>query len=63
MNIYDLKQVCCYKCGKYIGEIHYDAEITMPLCGPCADPIPKGDDKLSYTASKYGRSLVNTISA
>lgn len=62
MNLYDLKQIYCYKCEKYIGEIHYDAEITMPLCGSCANPMPEGDDKLSYTASKYGR-LINTISA
>lgn len=37
MNIYDLKQIHCHKCGKYIGEIYYDAEIMVPFCGNCLD--------------------------
>jgi hypothetical protein len=52
MNIYDTKVVKCSKCGKSIGEIEYDAVVTLPKCGYCANPIPEGDDKVLYTISK-----------
>jgi len=55
MNIYDTKQLHCRKCGVFIGEISYDAEVTMPTCGRCANPMPEGDDKAMYTASKYSQ--------
>ena len=63
MNIYDTKQVHCYKCEKFIGELDYDAEITMPMCGKCANPMPEGDDKVSYNISKYVRSKIDAIPA
>lgn len=50
MNIYDTKSICCKRYGKSIGEIDYDATVTLPECGQCADPIPRGDDIL-YTIS------------
>lgn len=53
MNIYDTRQIRCCKCNKFIGEIDYDAEVTMPMCGQCANPMPEGDDKALYTANKY----------
>lgn len=53
MNIYDMRQIHCYRCSKFIGEIDYDAEVTMPLCGKCANPLPENDDKLRYAAAKY----------
>ena len=33
-----------------MGELDYDAEVIRPLCGPCANPLPEGDDIL-YTVS------------
>lgn len=50
MNIYDTKAVYCKSCGKFIGEIEYDAEVILPKCGKCADPKPEGD-KILYTVS------------
>jgi len=44
LNIYDTKSIRCYKCGKFIGEIDYDAEVTLPICGNCSNPFPEGDD-------------------
>lgn len=41
MNIYDMKQIRCIKCEKFIGEVDFDAEIIRPLCGRCANPIPE----------------------
>ena len=38
------------KCDKCLGELDYDAEVTLPLCGQCANPLPEGDDIL-YTMS------------
>lgn len=40
MNIYDKRIIRCSKCDKYIGEADYDAEIILPKCGNCANPIP-----------------------
>jgi DNA-directed RNA polymerase subunit RPC12/RpoP len=37
MNIYDTKVVTCSKCGKSIGEIEYDAVVTLPKCGHYAN--------------------------
>ena len=51
MNIYDTKTISCRNCGKSIGEIDYDAEVILPQCGQCANPMPEGDDKLSYIAN------------
>ena len=56
MNIYDTKVVKCSKCGKSIGEIEYDAVVTLPKCGHCANPIPEGDDKALYIISKLVKS-------
>lgn len=52
MNIYDTKPISCSTCGKSIGEVDYDAEIIFPKCGKCANPLPEGDDKLSYTVTR-----------
>jgi phage FluMu protein Com len=51
MNIYDTKSINCSKCGKFIGEIDFDAVVIFPKCGKCVDPIPEGDDKISYLRS------------
>ncbi|BDQ30354.1 hypothetical protein NZNM25_10040 [Nitrosopumilus zosterae] len=48
MNIYDTKSVICAKCKSSIGEIEFDAEVIMPLCGKCANPLPEGDN-IIYT--------------
>ena len=56
MNIYDTKSVNCSKCGKFIGEIEFDAVVILPKCGRCANPIPEGDDKISYLKSRYSNS-------
>ena len=53
MNIYDTKSIHCSKCGKFIGEIEYDAVVILPKCGRCIDPLPEGDDKISYLKSRY----------
>lgn len=53
MNIYDRKPLHCSKCDKFIGEVDYDAEITLPKCGRCANLIPENDDKITYMISKY----------
>ncbi|MGI0011143.1 MAG: hypothetical protein ACREAE_07070 [Nitrosopumilaceae archaeon] len=55
MNIYDTKPINCSKCGKFIGEISYDAVVILPKCGYCANPLPEGDDKVLYTISKYNK--------
>lgn len=55
MNIYDKKSIRCYKCDRFIGEIDYDAVITLPKCGQCANPMPEGDDKVLYTASRFSK--------
>ena len=44
MNIYDTRVISCSKCGKYIGEVDYDAEIILPRCGKCANPMPAMPD-------------------
>ena len=56
MNIYDTKQVRCTKCKISIGEIDFDAEVTMPLCGKCANPLPEGDNVI-YTISHIQNNL------
>ncbi len=57
MNIYDTKSVHCSRCGKFIGEIEYDAVITLPKCGKCVNPFPQNEDKATYVISKYGRNV------
>ena len=47
------QSIHCSKCGKFIGEIDYDAVVILPKCGKCADPIPEGDDKMAYLKSRY----------
>ncbi|MEO9277795.1 MAG: hypothetical protein ABI340_08490 [Nitrososphaera sp.] len=56
MNIYDKKSVRCSKCDRFIGEIDYDAVVTLPKCGRCANPTPEGDDKVQYIVSKYNKN-------
>jgi len=59
MNMYDKKSVCCYLCDRFIGEIDEDAIVILPKCGKCENPMPEGDDKAQYIASKMinnGRS-------
>ena len=47
LNIYDTKQINCYRCGKWIGEIDFEALIFYHKCGSCADPYPKEFDLLA----------------
>lgn len=56
MNIYDKKSVRCSKCDRFIGEIDYDAVVTLPKCGHCANPLPEGDDKVQYIVSKFNKN-------
>lgn len=53
MNIYDTKVVRCCICGKTIGEVEYDAEIILPKCGHCVEPLPLNDDKAMYIVNKF----------
>ena len=43
----------CSKCGKSIGEIDYDAVVTLPKCRHCVNSMPEGDDKALYVITKY----------
>ncbi|HEY8109619.1 MAG TPA: hypothetical protein VIG05_01985 [Candidatus Nitrosotenuis sp.] len=63
MNIYDTKIIRCTKCDKYIGEVEYDAEIVFPKCGSCANPIPDGLDKLTYTINSFNNKKEKLILA
>ena len=47
----EVKQILCSKCGRVIGEIESDADVTFPRCGNCSNPMPEGDD-IIYTISK-----------
>lgn len=49
MNIYDTRVIRCSKCDKYIGEVEFDAEIILPKCGRCANPIPSIPDIAGMT--------------
>lgn len=49
MNIYDTRVIHCSKCDKYIGEVEFDAEIILPKCGKCANPIPSIPDIVGTT--------------
>ena len=51
MNIYDSRLIHCLGCGKFMGEIDYDAVVTLPKCGSCANPLPEGDDSMQYLVS------------
>lgn len=66
MNIYDKKPISCVKCGKFVGEIDYDAEVVRPLCGHCANPLPNGIDDLAYSIQRVknmrDKALMNTVS-
>jgi hypothetical protein len=48
LNIYDTKPIVCKDCDKIMGEIDYDAEVILPKCGQCANPIPDIKDKMPY---------------
>ncbi len=39
MNMYDTKTIYCSGCGKFIGEIDYDAIVTLPKCGRRTNPL------------------------
>lgn len=51
MNMYDTKIVHCIKCDSYIGEVAYDAEIILPKCGKCVNPMPSVPDDPSHIFS------------
>ena len=34
-------------------KVDYDAEVIRPKCGYCANLIPAGDDKISYTVNSF----------
>jgi len=45
------------RCSRFIGEIEYDAVVTLPKSGKCANPLPENEDKVSYTISKYSHNV------
>ena len=56
LNDYDMRSIRCSKCDKFIGELDYDAVVTLPKCGRCANPLPEGDDKVLYIVNKYNKN-------
>jgi len=38
MSLYDMIQVNCGCCGKWIGEIDYDSKVLEPRCRACNNP-------------------------
>ncbi|TLX93228.1 MAG: hypothetical protein E6K91_08915 [Thaumarchaeota archaeon] len=63
MNLYDTKSIICYKCNRFIGEVEYDAVVTLPKCGKCANPFPEGDDKIAYTRTRIINDTRNELYA
>ena len=51
LNKIEVKKILCSKCGRVIGEVEEDADITFPRCGDCSNPVPEGDDFI-YTVSQ-----------
>ena len=45
-----------------MGEIEYDAAVTLPKCGFCANPIPEGGDKVTYLKNRYTNASSNVVS-
>lgn len=35
MNLYDTQQICCAKCGEFVGEIKFDIKIVYIVCENC----------------------------
>ncbi|MBI5377641.1 MAG: hypothetical protein HZA82_03360 [Thaumarchaeota archaeon] len=58
MNIYDKRIICCSKCDKYIGEVDYDAEIILPKCGKCANPIPSMPDDVERIFNSDNKEIL-----
>jgi len=50
--MYDMKQINCTRCEKWIGEVDYESKIINALCGQCANPLPEGE-KILYTISHF----------
>jgi len=63
LNLYDTKSIICYKCNRFIGEVEYDAVVTLPKCGKCANPFPEGDDKIAYTRTRIINDTRNELYA
>jgi len=62
LNIYDTKQINCYRCDKWLGEVDFEALIISPKCGSCADPYPVGCDlapSLEIKVQKTQRKKIN----
>lgn len=61
-----MRSIHCCKCGKFIGELDYDAVVVLPNCGHCANPLPEGDDKVLYIINKHNKnpqSLASSLRA
>jgi len=56
MSLYDKKQLKCYKCGKFVGEVEYDSEVFFAKCSSCANPFPDGAENIAYLKSKYQKN-------
>lgn len=62
MNLYDTKQINCYRYDKWLGEVDREALIIYPKCGSCADPYPVGYDlvpSLEIEVQKTKRTKIN----
>lgn len=57
-----MKSIHCCKCDKFIGEINYDAVVTLPKCGSCANMLPEGDDKVLYIVNKLNKNSTRLAS-
>lgn len=67
MNLYDIKQVCCTKCGKFVGEMKWDIQIAYIVCNNCQnlrsnnqnDLNQKNQDESGTSTMKQDHILVN----
>ena len=48
LNIYDTRTIQCRDCSKIIGKIDFDAQVILPKCGQCSEPIPHVKDQMPH---------------
>ena len=41
-----------------MGEMDYDAIVTLPKCGKCANPLPEENVKAPHITSKHQNSSI-----
>ncbi|MDE1862215.1 MAG: hypothetical protein KGI33_04815 [Thaumarchaeota archaeon] len=61
MNIYDMRQIKCISCDRFVGEVQSDAVVLLTRCGACSRSDSSENEVLTWVTRRFENTIKNVI--